>query len=251
MKAATAVTTSWPALRVDRPTFSAVAESELDAVHRYLLFLTGNRTVAEDLTGETFEKAFRVWRRFDPRRGTPRAWLCSIARTTALDHFRSEERRRRREERYSRDVPETEEPAIGTGDLEAALARLSAAEREVVALRVLLALVSAAVIHGVVHSGGGSHSTAALQKLDAGAHRSAPGNSGTATTPVFGAATSPSDALASPLPTPTSGRYQDYQASLTVRVKNVETLHNRTAEATQVARSFGGYVASVDESTHR
>ena len=95
MKAVNAVTTTWPGLRVDRPTFSAVAESELDAVHRYLLFLTGNRTVAEDLTGETFEKAFRIWRRFDPRRGTPRAWLCGIARTTALDHFRSEERRRR------------------------------------------------------------------------------------------------------------------------------------------------------------
>ena len=140
MRVVNAVTTSWPALRLDRPTFSAVAESELDAVHRYLVFLTGNRTVAEDLTGETFEKAFRVWRRFDPRRGTARAWLCGIARTTALDHFRSEERRRRREERYARDLPETEDLAIGPGPLEAALSLLSAAEREVVALRVLLEL---------------------------------------------------------------------------------------------------------------
>jgi RNA polymerase sigma-70 factor (ECF subfamily) len=140
MRVVNAVTTSWPALRLDRPTFSAVAESELDAVHRYLLFLTGNRTVAEDLTGETFEKAFRVWRRFDPRRGTARAWLCGIARTTALDHFRSEERRRRREERYAHDLPETEDLALGPGPLEAALGLLSAAEREVVALRVLLEL---------------------------------------------------------------------------------------------------------------
>ena len=140
MRVVNAVTTSWPALRLDRPTFSAVAESELDAVHRYLLFLTGNRTVAEDLTGETFEKAFRVWRRFDPRRGTARAWLCGLARSTALDHFRSEERRRRREERYARDLPETEDLAIGPGPLEAALSLLSAAEREVVALRVLLEL---------------------------------------------------------------------------------------------------------------
>jgi RNA polymerase sigma-70 factor (ECF subfamily) len=140
MRVVNAVTTSWPALRLDRPTFSSVAESELDAVHRYLVFLTGNRTVAEDLTGETFEKAFRVWRRFDPRRGTARAWLCGIARTTALDHFRSEERRRRREERYARDLPETEDLAFGPGPLEAALSLLSAAEREVVALRVLLEL---------------------------------------------------------------------------------------------------------------
>ena len=140
MRVVNAVTTSWPALRLDRPTFSAVAESELDAVHRYLLFLTGNRTVAEDLTGETFEKAFRVWRRFDPRRGTARAWLCGIARTTALDHFRSEERRRRREERYAHDLPETEDLAFGPGPLETALGLLSADEREVVALRVLLEL---------------------------------------------------------------------------------------------------------------
>jgi RNA polymerase sigma-70 factor (ECF subfamily) len=140
MRAVNAVTTSWPGLRFDRPSFSAVAESELDAVHRYLLFLTGNRAVAEDLTGETFEKAFRSWRRFDPRRGTPRAWLCRIARSTALDHFRAEERRRRREERYARDLPESEEPALGAGALEEALARLAPSDREVVALRVLLEL---------------------------------------------------------------------------------------------------------------
>src|SRR3989442_1015001 len=130
MKAVNAVTTSWPGLHVDRPTFSAVAESELDAVHRYLLFLTGNRTVAEDLTGETFEKAFRSWRRFAPRRGTPRAWLCRIARSTALDHFRSEDRRRGREARYAREQPDSEEPVFGPGALETALARLSPAERE-------------------------------------------------------------------------------------------------------------------------
>jgi RNA polymerase sigma-70 factor, ECF subfamily len=140
MKGVNAVTTSWPGLGIDRPTFASIAESELDAVHRYLLFLTGNRAVAEDLTSETFEKAFRFWRRFDPRRGTARAWLCGIARTTALDHFRSEERRRRREERYARELPESEESALGPGALEAALERLSPAEREIVALRVLLEL---------------------------------------------------------------------------------------------------------------
>src|SRR2546425_12947249 len=136
MKNVNAVTPTLPALAAVRPTFASVAESELDAVHRYLLFLTGNRAVAEDLTGETFEKAFRSWRRFDPRRGTPRAWLCRIARHVALDHFRSEERRRRREARYARDLRTAEEPAFGDGLLASALSELSPAEREVVALRV-------------------------------------------------------------------------------------------------------------------
>jgi RNA polymerase sigma-70 factor (ECF subfamily) len=140
MKAVNAVTTSWPGLHVDRPSFASVAEAELDAVHRYLFFLTGNRSVAEDLTGATFEKAFRTWRRFDPRRGTPRAWLCRIARSAALDHFRAEERRRRREERYARGAPELDDSELGSNALESALSQLSPAEREVVALRVLLEL---------------------------------------------------------------------------------------------------------------
>jgi len=140
MRAVNAVTTSWAGLHVDRPSFAAVAEAELDAVHRYLLFLTGNRAVAEDLTGETFEKAFRSWRRFDPRRGTARAWLCRIARSAALDHFRSEERRRRREDRYARGAAWVDDEELGPSTLEAALAQLSPAEREVVALRVLLEL---------------------------------------------------------------------------------------------------------------
>jgi RNA polymerase sigma-70 factor (ECF subfamily) len=168
MKAVNAVTTSWPGLHVDRPSFSAVAESELDSVHRYLLFLTGNRSVAEDLTGETFEKAFRMWRRFDPRRGTPRAWLCRIARNAALDHFRTEERRRRREERYARELPESEETAIGSGALEAALAKLSPSEREVVALRVLLELdgPTAARVLGISATACSTRLSRALKRLE-------------------------------------------------------------------------------------
>jgi len=168
MEVVSAVTTSWSGLHVDRPTFSAVAESELDSVHRYLLFLTGNRSVAEDLTGETFEKAFRMWRRFDPRRGTPRAWLCRIARNTALDHFRTEERRQRREERYARDLPESEETTIGPGALEAALAKLSPSEREVVALRVLLELdgPTAARVLGISATACSTRLSRALKRLE-------------------------------------------------------------------------------------
>ena len=168
MRAVNAVTTTWPGLRVDRPSFAAVAESELDAVHRYLVFLTGNRTVAEDLTGETFEKAFRLWRRFDPRRGTPRAWLCRIARNLALDHFRSEERRRRREERYTRELPDSEELPLGPGPLEAALAQLSPADREVVALRVLLELdgPTAARVLGISATACSTRLSRALQRLE-------------------------------------------------------------------------------------
>ena len=135
-----AATSTLPALGTASPSFAAVAEAELDAVHRYLLFLTGDRAAAEDLTSDTFERALRRWGRFDARRGSPRAWLCAIARGVALDHFRSEERRRRREDRFARDVPKATEPAWGDGSVAAALRLVSPAEREVVALRVLLEL---------------------------------------------------------------------------------------------------------------
>src|SRR4051812_50150707 len=90
-----------PALAAGRPTFASVAEAELDAVHAYLLFLTGDRSVAEDVAGETFEKAFRLWRRFDPRRGTARAWVWSVARSPALDHLRAGGRGRGRGPRHA------------------------------------------------------------------------------------------------------------------------------------------------------
>ena len=79
--------------------FATTAEEHLDDVYAYLVYLTRDRSLAEDLVADTFEKALRSWRRFDARRGSARTWLCQIARTTALDWFRAEERRKRREER--------------------------------------------------------------------------------------------------------------------------------------------------------
>ena len=61
--------------------FAAVCEDNLDGVFGYLLYLTGNRTVAEDLAAETFERALRRFKRFDPHRGTARTWLLTLARS--------------------------------------------------------------------------------------------------------------------------------------------------------------------------
>ena len=119
--------------------FAQAAEQHLDDVYGYLLYLSRNRETAEDLAGATFEKALRLWSRFDPHRGSARTWLLGIARTTALDWFRAESRRRRREEAAA--LPERIEEAFGEGlspMLEEALASLSAGEREVIALRVVL-----------------------------------------------------------------------------------------------------------------
>ena len=147
------------------------AERHLDDVLAFLIYLTGDRNVAEELTAETFARACERWRRYDPRRGSARTWLCQLARSTALDHFRAEDRRRRREGRYALDVPEAEEHGFGEGlspALETALSRLSAAEREVLALRVVLDLdgESASRVLGISTTACSTRLSRALQKLE-------------------------------------------------------------------------------------
>jgi RNA polymerase sigma-70 factor, ECF subfamily len=156
-----------------REGLARAAEAHLDDVYGYLLYLTGDRTVADDLTAETFERAFRSWKRFDPRRGTAKTWLCQIARSGALDHFRSEERRRRREGTYAlREQAAVDESEVfGHGlspELEEALRSLSAAEREVIALRVLLDLdgESAARLLGISPTACSTRLHRALGKLE-------------------------------------------------------------------------------------
>jgi RNA polymerase sigma-70 factor (ECF subfamily) len=60
----------------------------------------------------------------------------------ALDHFRSESRRRGREHRYAAEEPHVEDlaPVGFSPELSEALATLSAGEREVIVLRIVLEL---------------------------------------------------------------------------------------------------------------
>src|SRR6476646_792960 len=96
----------------------------------------------------------------------------------------------------------------------------------------VLALLSAAVVHGVLSSG--TPARQAAVDLE-GAH-------GVAGGAVAGAARSP-------LVPPTPGRRQDYEASMTLRVRDLDALTERTNDAMQFVHSYGGYVASVQQST--
>jgi len=152
-----------------RVTFGDAAERHLDDVYGYLAWFTGDRFLAEDLAGETFERALRLWHRFDPERGSARTWLCQVARTVALDHFRSERRRTRREQLAAE--PEAFEQRVAEGlspEIETALQTLSAGEREVIALRVVLDLDSptAARVLGISPTNCTTRLSRALKKLE-------------------------------------------------------------------------------------
>ncbi|MGH3004282.1 MAG: RNA polymerase sigma factor [Gaiellaceae bacterium] len=150
-------------------TFAQAAERHLDDVYGYLSWFTGDRGAAEELTGATFERALRLWHRFDPERGSAQTWLCQVARTVALDHFRSERRRTRREQLAA--PPERVDERFAEGlsaDLQAALDSLNAGEREVVALRVVLELdaATASRILGISTTNCTTRLNRALKKLE-------------------------------------------------------------------------------------
>ncbi|HZQ04246.1 MAG TPA: sigma-70 family RNA polymerase sigma factor [Gaiellaceae bacterium] len=149
--------------------FADAAERHLDDVYGYLAWFTGDRFAAEDLAAETFERALRLWHRYDPTRGGARTWLCQVARTVALDHFRSERRRLRREQLAA--VPERIDEPLAAGlspELESALRSLSAGEREVIALRVVLELdaATAARVLGISPTNCTTRLHRALRKLE-------------------------------------------------------------------------------------
>ena len=167
-----AATTATARTGAPAPTFAGAAEAHLDDVHAYLVYLTRDRALAEDLTAATFERALRLWRRFDPRRASARTWLCQLARTTALDHFRAEERRRRRERAAAgRETAEAAAEPLWDGlspELDAALRRLSAADREVLALRIVLELdgAAAAAFLGITPTACSTRLSRALKRLE-------------------------------------------------------------------------------------
>ncbi len=153
-------------------TFASITEAHLDDVYRYLLYMTASPSTAEDLTSETFERAFTRWGRFDARRGSARTWLCQIARSAALDHFRAEERRRRRElhvaARDDATAAEIELPDEYGPVLRQALRTLTAADREVIALRIVLELdaQTAGRVLGISPSACTTRLNRALERLE-------------------------------------------------------------------------------------
>ena len=134
--------------------WAAVYEEYLPRVYDYLRFRTGDNTLAEELTAQTFEKAWRGRHRYRFDLGAFSTWLFAIARNTAVTHYRK---------RYgSREVP-LDSVEAGTSDrgtciveeiverqcdlarLHALLSRLDSRERELVELKYGAALTNRAI----------------------------------------------------------------------------------------------------------
>jgi RNA polymerase sigma factor (sigma-70 family) len=118
--------------------FERLYEEHAAGLLGFLAYRTGDRALAEDVVADTFERVLRARRRFDPRRGSRKTWVYSIALNRLRDLQRSSQSEQRALTRFGPDAPP------GSGDLDAlgdrdellaALAQLSAEEREAIALR--------------------------------------------------------------------------------------------------------------------
>jgi RNA polymerase sigma-70 factor (ECF subfamily) len=54
----------------------------------FLRYRTGSTVLTEELLADTFERALRARRRFDPRKGSTKTWLYAIALNCLSDHAR-------------------------------------------------------------------------------------------------------------------------------------------------------------------
>jgi len=73
--------------------FEAIVAAHHTEIHRYLVRATSRPGDADDLSQETFVRAYKAFRALPPDANV-RAWLFAIATNLSRNHFRAEGRRR-------------------------------------------------------------------------------------------------------------------------------------------------------------
>lgn len=124
-------------MRIDN--FERIFEEHSEKLFAFLVYRTGNRPLAEDLLSETFERVLRAHHRFDPRRGSERRWIYTIALNLLRDHARRQTNEDRVLEHVSSGLSESSDAGLDAvehrDELGRALATLRDEEREALALR--------------------------------------------------------------------------------------------------------------------
>lgn len=79
---------------LDREAFRRVYAASADKLFAICLAVTRNRAAAEDVLQDSYLKIWDRAQGYDPARSRPMAWLCAIARNTAIDWYRAQNRHR-------------------------------------------------------------------------------------------------------------------------------------------------------------
>jgi RNA polymerase sigma-70 factor (ECF subfamily) len=153
--------------------FDALYRATVDDLFAYVATLVRDRSAAEEVVAAAFERAYRRRSSYDPRRGSRRQWLFGIARHAALDELR----RRRRvaaldAEPATRDDAASDDDAVRRATVRAALARLDARDRELVALKFFAGLDNTEIagVLGISVSNAGTRVHRAVHRLREACH---------------------------------------------------------------------------------
>ena len=160
-----------PAERSAGEQFEALYRRTFPRVYAYVASMLRDRSAAEEVTAQAYERAYRKRSSYKSRRGTPEAWLFGIARHAALDELRRRGRRAPLEadpEDVSATAPEDHaEGILRRETVRAALATLEPKERDLVALkyRADLSNTEIARVLGVSETNVGTRLHRVMEKL--------------------------------------------------------------------------------------
>jgi RNA polymerase sigma factor (sigma-70 family) len=102
-------------------------------VYAYAAYRLGDGPDAEDVTSETFERALRYRKSYDPRKGEPVTWLLAIAKRVVDGGWSNPEFAA--EDVDSPDLTDLEEETVRRLTISRAVAVLDERDRELIALR--------------------------------------------------------------------------------------------------------------------
>ena len=151
--------------------FEDLYRSSRDDVFGYVSGLLRDRSAAEDVTAQAFERAFRRRSTFDPKRGTHRAWLFGIARNAALDELRRRSRQAElaveTEDEHAVAPDDAAETALTKRLLRDAMAQIPTRDRELIALKYFAGLDNGEIarVIGTSETNAGTKLHRAMEKL--------------------------------------------------------------------------------------
>jgi RNA polymerase sigma-70 factor, ECF subfamily len=75
-------------IAINRDNFGQLYDEYVRKIFNFIYYKTHHKETAEDLTSDTFTKAYRKLENFDQNKGKFSTWLYQIARNTVIDFYR-------------------------------------------------------------------------------------------------------------------------------------------------------------------
>lgn len=75
-----------------RKEFSKIYDSNIERIYRYVFLRVNSEEIAQDLTSDTFIKAWEVFRKDKNKIKNPSAFLYRVAKNLVVDHYRKKGR---------------------------------------------------------------------------------------------------------------------------------------------------------------